>query len=753
MTTKKGRTVTMDKLNIDTLIREYSFVVPEIQREYVWGSSANRQVLGEFLEDLNLKLSAGEVAGPRPSAGGNSHLKPSADEGHSLGFLYSYQSGNEQYLIDGQQRYTTLLLLLYFLSARRGAQELEALRQRYRIGTRLPAFSYRVRSLTEQFMADLLKSGKTTSKDIKDQKWFRSEYQGDTTIKAMLGALDLFEEKLGSCPAITVENLLYKVYFWYFDVDRTSQGEELYITMNSRGEKLTNSEQLKPRLLKNTGCDKERYGKLWDEWEEFFFKKELRSGRDIAVIDTAMDNLLRVVLELETCEEHNQLNPVEDAQRISLATVEEYFNALEKIYATGIESYCGQISLLYGDGDTDRNFYTLKALLVESMKGRTDYELRQVYETIRNQVRRNKLQNLKLLRFLKDYKDDEQSWYDFILSAGSDKGNQVITGHELEKVRICHQYGSETEEAIWAEQKLSFWGGEIKALTGWAKKDGEFRLDEFNHLCREFHLLFAPEKKGPDWTTDKVRQALLTRRMANYPYNTGNFGYEAAEWKEIMELNDQSFREFLDLFREASALTDEDAKKEKDRILDELIAGYPETEENQWAEFVQHDSLLSYCNTKRLWWHGSYGWLLVKNKWAKPLAVKNHLLAELIERKELLKTADSWVCWKWINWDSCVVVENKHINVVMDIRYLYGKDGQKERWNVKLFRRSTGEDEIKSALSSIAEDKGFVFDDDQKKYTKDIAFDDDAVLSLLQEVIASLTSRLPSALPDTNPNE
>lgn len=710
----------MDKLNIDTLIRKYNFVVPEIQREYVWGSSANRQMLAEFLEDLNLKLSA--------------------DKGHSLGFLYSYQSGNEQYLIDGQQRYTTLLLLLYFLSARRGEQALEELRQRYRIDTQLPAFSYRVRSLTEQFMADLLKSGKTTSKDIKDQKWLRSEYQGDATIKAMLGALDFFDEKLGSCSAITVENLLYKVYFWYFDVDKTSQGEELYITMNSRGEKLTNSEQLKPRLLKNTGSDKGRYGKLWDEWEEFFFKKELRSGRDIAVIDTAMDNLLRIVLELETCEEHNQLNPVEDAQRISLATVEEYFNALEKIHVTGIESYCKQIRLLYGDGDTDRNFYTLKALLVESLKGRADsHELRQVYETIRNQVRRNKLQNLKLLRFLKDYKDDEKSWYDFILTTDSVKENPVITGHELEKVRICHQYGSEAEEAIWAEQELTFWSGEIKALIGWAKKDGAFSLAEFNHLCREFHLLFAPEKKGPDWTTDKVRQALLTRRMAHYPYNTGNFGYEAAEWKEVMGLNDQPFKQFLDLFRKASTLTDKDAKKEKDRILDELIAGYPETKENQWAEFVQHDSLLSYCNTKRLNWHGSYGWLLVKNKWAKPFSVKNHLLSELIEKRELLKAADGWECWQWTGWNSCVVVENKHIDVVMDIRYLYGENGQAERWNVLLFKRNTSQEDIKAALSSVANDKGFVFDDEVGRYKRDIDFDDNTtVLCFIQEVIDSV---------------
>lgn len=35
----------MDKKNIHNLLTEYSFVVPEIQREYVWGATKNKRIL------------------------------------------------------------------------------------------------------------------------------------------------------------------------------------------------------------------------------------------------------------------------------------------------------------------------------------------------------------------------------------------------------------------------------------------------------------------------------------------------------------------------------------------------------------------------------------------------------------------------------------------------------------------------------------------------------------------------------------
>ena len=64
----------MNKLNIHSLLTDFSFVVPEIQRLYVWGNktSKNNYVLRHFLIDLNDKVSNGET---------------------NIGFLYSYKSG------------------------------------------------------------------------------------------------------------------------------------------------------------------------------------------------------------------------------------------------------------------------------------------------------------------------------------------------------------------------------------------------------------------------------------------------------------------------------------------------------------------------------------------------------------------------------------------------------------------------------------------------------------------------------------
>ena len=72
--------MTMDKLNIKELLEGFNFVVPEIQREYVWGAVKNKRVLIQFLKDLDQKLSQGDA---------------------NIGFLYSLKSGAEHYLIDG----------------------------------------------------------------------------------------------------------------------------------------------------------------------------------------------------------------------------------------------------------------------------------------------------------------------------------------------------------------------------------------------------------------------------------------------------------------------------------------------------------------------------------------------------------------------------------------------------------------------------------------------------------------------------
>lgn len=652
----------MDKQNIRNLIDNYNFVVPEIQREYVWGATKNKPVLIQFLKDLNAKLQKGDT---------------------NIGFLYSYKSGVEHYLIDGQQRYTTLILMLYFIAASNGNDCLSKIDKILRIDERQQAFSYRVRSFTESFLHNLLKSGIVDSKVVRDQIWFKNEYKEDPTIESMLGALDTFNSIIEECPNITLDNILNNIYFWYFDVDQTSQGEELYITMNSRGEKLTDSEQIKPRLFRKEN-DKETYGKKWDNWEEFFYKKDLRGDRSISSIDIAMNNIIRVILELKTQKEHNEIRPIDDSNIIDLHDVEKYMNALNNLYALKEEKYSVEIARLYGDSNSDRNFYTLKGLLVEMLKvNHSTYEFEQIYQTIINQVRRNKLKNVPYLNFLENYKNSSLNWYDFILQLPDSPDANVLTGHEYDKIHICKEYGQEAESAIWEEQSSPFWNGDIKPLITWSKVGGKFNLANFKRLCHNFNLLFdQPENSG--WTSDSVRQALLTRRLPNYPIYGIFFGFDSLQWKAIMNNNSKEFISFLNCFDDAD-------KDKRNAIIADMKRNYPETSDNPWAEFVQHDYLLQYCNTKRIQtYRNEYGIECVKNSYKQPYSVKNmNLFFYLTDHiSELDEIMPGWYRWEDPKgWKSVIKICNE--SSTYDFYIEYRKD-HSEQYEIELVIKDQG---------------------------------------------------------------
>lgn len=626
----------MDKKNIHNLLTEYSFVVPEIQREYVWGATKNKRILQQFLEDLDIKLGKGNA---------------------NIGFLYSYNSGAENYLIDGQQRFTTILLLLYFLAVRNGEESYLSFINILRLNSNLQAFSYRVRSYTESFLQNLLMSATINPKDVADLKWFKKEYKNDPTINAMLGALEVFETIIDKTPNLTFDKVLNKVFFWYFDVEQTTQGEELYITMNSRGEKLTDSEQIKPRLLRKEMDKKEFYGKRWDEWEEFFYNKKLRGNRGIETIDDAMNNIIRIVLELKTLGEHTRIKPAEDANLISLADIDIYMKAVDKIASISDGKYIQEVARLYGDSSTDQNFYVLKALLTEQVKGQQDlYEYEKVYQTVLNQVRRNKLNNISFLNFLNEYKNSPNSWYDFIIA---NKDN-VINGHELQKIIICKNLGKDAEKAIWSIQEKPFWNGEIKQLCKWATNNEIFSLNEFIRICNNFNLLFDQGEKA-GWTSDAVRQALITLRMSDYPYENKCFGYYAYEWKNIIQANQEKFLHFLNEF-------DNMDKQLRNVLIQKKKDSYPEIPENKWAEFVHHDYLLAYCNYKHIQFRNEYGIECVQNQYKKPYSVMNMHLKHFLENHQFY--LDDWSIREDLSgWKSTIIIENPNIPYSLHIQY------------------------------------------------------------------------------------
>lgn len=299
----------IERYTIGELLNKYTLFVPEIQRDYVWGAAENyKEILLPFIQALN------------------SNLK--GDKSYNIGFLYSYtHSKVENYVIDGQQRFTTIVLLLYVLSVREHVDFTPYLC----VKEPTMRFTYNVRPQTETFMRSLFQSGKVSKEEIVIQNWFMSSYSSDTSITSMVNAVDLLSNALDNLSEIKFDKVLDQVCFWYFNVDETSQGEELYITMNSRGQKLTESEQIKPHLFdkwqkeKTQSGDNTDYGKLWDTLEEKFYSKKGKRG--ISSVDIAMNTFLRVVYEMEAEKEYNDGIPVRN-EILSLPLIARYMNAM-----------------------------------------------------------------------------------------------------------------------------------------------------------------------------------------------------------------------------------------------------------------------------------------------------------------------------------------------------------------------------------------------------------------------------------------
>lgn len=548
----------MKRVNINEILSQYHPVVPEIQRDYVWGQ--HPEVLAQFIGDLNSKLREGNT------------------DKANVGFLYSYPRGNENYVIDGQQRLTTILLLLHVLSLQ--SAELHAHFKSLILPDDInPAFAYRVRPTSLSFMKMLFKSDVVDSGLIRNLKDYKLCYDNDLTVKSCLMALDWFSANLSKYSDLNYYKVLGNVEFWYFGVDQTSQGEELYITMNSRGEWLTESEHIKPKLFDKLDKEIEKlhYGKAWDEWEEFFYRN--RNGRSINSVDIAMDNIIRIVVELKTGNILDKGLSARYAEDITLDDISSYMSALIQIHemtpGKEVSESCGlfisrEISRLYGDdndkpGFADGDFNVLKTLLTEYLRLTTTsfHNLEQVYHLMRNLIVRGILRSSKnLLELLSDLKKSDISFYDYMLwCSENDEWHSVITGRqEPLKIRIFKSKGEAAERQIWDAQETLLWKGDVRPLLDWATDKGSIEdadsysvaaFDRMHGLFKEFFN----ENKKEGLASDETRRALLTFNMVAYPWwqydRQAYFGHNADEWRQIILKNPGEFRNFLHEYSES----------------------------------------------------------------------------------------------------------------------------------------------------------------------------------------------------------
>lgn len=451
----------LEQKNIKNILEGNRMVVPEIQRDYVWGDKKNISKLLAFVSDLQNGLKV---------------------DNKNVGFMYSYLSHkSEHYIIDGQQRFTTIILLLYVLANKEN--RLDDFRRLLNVDEPTMKFCYNVRPLTEQFLPLLFREVYPTDDSIQDKIWYISAYDSDMTIRSILNAVKNLYHQNYSC---TYDDILERVYFWYFDVAQTSQGEELYISMNSRGQKLVDHEQIKPRLFDNLKGDSNLihdFGKKWDNWEEFFFSN--RGSAPFGTDDIALNNFLQISIELNQHEEVKTLNPIEYAKCISLEKIEKYFNILENLVNMGlIEDVVFQS--LYSPNRTSTNLFQIEALIgtFDTLRG-NQQELGRVSRVVKNTLKYYPNTSIKNLFYFIESINQEDFYtcvcenHEKFIRKKIEKDNiqGFIPKVEYEKILGIHNKLISEEKIIEAES-FAFFDGRIQFL--YQNENGEIDWEHFH---------------------------------------------------------------------------------------------------------------------------------------------------------------------------------------------------------------------------------------------------------------------------------
>lgn len=263
---------------------KWKVVIPDLQRDYCWGLETydkGRKSQGELVT----QFIHGILEGSKSS------------EVMTMGLLYGYEEPKGQIqLCDGQQRLTTLYLLLGVLNRENKNQQLESLlmtsyEQEDDQETQL---QYAIRESTLYFLSDLVYHYfiNKDSDDIEKAEWYYLEYDQDASIQAIISAVRHIEEAIDNYKKedsadlkALAEFVTNGIKFVYFDMGDRVHGEETFVLINTTGEPLTAAENLKPILIGNlpNNDDKQKFSGEWEDREDWFWRH--RNKRQEATSD------------------------------------------------------------------------------------------------------------------------------------------------------------------------------------------------------------------------------------------------------------------------------------------------------------------------------------------------------------------------------------------------------------------------------------------------------------------------------------
>lgn len=694
-------------------------IIPDLQRDYCWGNKEHtkekKELVSGFLRTLIAQYESNDSVEPL-----------------NLGIIYGYESPEDNIqLCDGQQRITTLFLLLGMLNKKTSINRFRNLLisdYKYFQDDKEPYLNYAIRDSSLYFLSDLVchffikEHNDSTFIDkcdeIKDGRWYFREYDSDPSICSILKAIKIIEKLLEDKDSNWCEKfglfLSSKLTFIYYDMENRKNGEETFVVINTTGEPLSNTQNLKPLIIiEEINKNYERWDELkkkntlsedWENIETWFWEKR-RNSNDTA--DAGFNEFIRWITILNSPKENikrilstGKYNFPKDA--ISFKEIYSYWEIIKFLF----ENWEGRAFLdsnyLSPEINTDNegtktigqiDCFQLLPLIeyckIWGIPQKNDRNLLRLYQYLHNLAR---IDNVKkaVNDLVFDAINIAKSCEDIIKLIDENLqwniSNMLLTKEERLKLEILKSNPSmreDIENYFWQAQSCRdkpchyIWSGQILPLIEWSIENNRFDLEKFKTYLNVFDNVF---KENGDSRIDNVRRALLTRNLKEYPkifkgFSNYSFAWEWSDWSVLIEENKEAFKQFFDnLLRGIS--------------LEKMISDFSTTE--KWSEFVHKKYLMDYCEQKNIRWDTESGWLLIKRQRVTSyISVYNHHLEKYLSKN--LK-CNNWNIWIWDG--NRVVVENKISDFVFDI---YNKN---KTWIIQFFKREQTGDSLEKFIDT-----------------------------------------------------
>lgn len=284
-----------EKFVVD-LFGDFWFNIPSYQRPYVW----NEDNINELLDDITYAF------------------ENNFEDSYFMGSLVLQDKGNKEYdILDGQQRLTTLALLLATIRDNIKDRDIkdefkDNLYQKGKATENIPSrsrFIFDIRDEVQSFFEKyIIKENGTIEikKALEDEK-----LKNNVSIKNMIRVVQTiniflkenFEEQLlleninGTSLLEFIKFIKTKLMFAYVCSNTREQAFRLFTILNNRGIPLTTADILKSLNLDKVQDEIKRneYAKKWEELEEKFgdkFDRFLNFIRTIKLKEKARKNLL-----------------------------------------------------------------------------------------------------------------------------------------------------------------------------------------------------------------------------------------------------------------------------------------------------------------------------------------------------------------------------------------------------------------------------------------------------------------------------